>query len=34
MKINQWTKFGTLGKPMFSFFDAIIFDYEEIEQNV
>ena len=26
MKINQGIKFGTLKKPMFSFFDVIIFD--------
>ena len=26
MKINQGIKFGTLTKPMFRFFDVIIFD--------
>ena len=35
MKINQGTKFGTLKKPMFSFFDEIIFWFnEKIKQNI
>ena len=35
MKINQGTKFGTLKKPMFSFFDVIIFLFNgKIEQNI
>ena len=35
IKINQGTKFGTLEKPMFSFFDVISFLFNgKIEQNI
>ena len=34
IKINQGTKFGTLKKPMFSFFDVIIFDLIEKKNKI
>ena len=35
LKINQGTKFGTLKKPMFSFFNVIIILFNgKIKQNI